>query len=176
MTTPSQKRIIMQDRLSAFADGKDVNISGEKIVYGKTIGTDFKGSIGQKIKLLKDEYGYTFEMIVELLSKEFGKELKLSTIYNWAKGVQPREAAKEIEAALDNAIKTGDRIAGGAWCSAEETRERMSELNKKYTASELSEMSGVPITTIFAWISGTHRVPRVRFNHFESTIKAREAQ
>lgn len=162
-------RIVMQDRLEFFSQEREINTaSRDKFSTHKK--ADYKSTIGFKIEKLRANQGKTLEEIRAHVNKRLQKDIPLATLYSWARGSQPREAANEIDCCLDEMIVEHEAIAGGAWCSGEEVRDRMLALNKDVSVKQMSKLTGVPKTTLFSWLTGFTKTKRQRFNEFEKNI------
>jgi|SRR5690554_680438 len=164
-------RIVMRDRLEFFSQEREIDTtSSDKFnTYKKA---DYRSTIGFKIKKLRTNQGKTLEEIRAYINTKLKKDIPLATLYSWAKGSQPREAANEVDAVLDEMIAEHEAITGGAWCSGEEVRSRMLALNKELSVKEMSDFTGVPKTTLFSWLTGFTKTKRKRFEEFEKSIHA----
>lgn len=117
------------------------------------------------LKMIREGQGKTLEQIANHLTKKTGIEITVANVYYWLRGGRPRDPKKVIETAIYELYRNGRVVDGGAWCEGIEAMQIMATLTSKRRITEISRISGIPVTTLYTWNEGQHRVPRKKINN-----------
>lgn len=164
--------IIMHKKLSSFTSERKIRFFSSYKRIG-TARTEAVGDIGRKINVLLKKHDKTLHEISENLTDIIGMPVSAATLYSWVKGSTPRKIHPDlVDKSLDLLVKNSSHKFS-TWVNPEEVKEIIEFLANKFSLTEISQATGVPISSLGSWKKGLYRVKRARFEKFIKAVNTK---